>query len=136
MKKKISVVIPCHNEDENLKPLIKEIKKEIPRGIGYEVILIDDGSDDLTARVISQICKKDRNVQGLIFHRNFGHQMVLIAGINKTTGDMVVTMDADFQHPPEYLPQMIKLWEEGYDLVNMKKRDSRKVSILKKTVRQ
>ena len=121
MKKLISVILPCLNESENLPLLIPEIIKNIPSKYDYEIICVDDGSNDNTFSVIKKIAEDDNNVKGLSFHRRFGHQAALIAGIQKASGDAVINMDSDFQHPPEMIPKMLTLWEEGYDLVIPKK---------------
>lgn len=123
--KMISVVLPLFNEEENLMPLVEEIKKRIPPKYTYEIILVDDGSTDSTLRQIRRLAQKDPKVKGISFYTNFGHQAALFAGIEQVTGEAVITMDADFQHPPELIPQMIAHWGQGHDLVvAQKKRDT------------
>lgn len=119
--KTISIVIPCHNEEKNLSPLVKEIIKEIPKKYNYEIILVDDGSNDKTEFEIYKLSKKNKNIKGIILYRNFGHQLALISGINFSHGDAVITMDADFQHPPSMLPKIIAAWEDGHDFVQLQK---------------
>lgn len=121
MKRKISVVLPCHNEGENLPILIPKVIKNIPKRYSYEIICVDDGSRDKTTFAISKLARKNKKIKGIIFYRNFGHQAALRAGIQNSKGKCVITMDSDFQHPPEKLPEMINAWEKGYDLVLAKK---------------
>lgn len=119
MKTKISVVLPCHNEARNLPLLIPEIIKYIPKNYDYEIICVDDGSVDETANVIKLISNKNKKIKGILFHRNFGHQNALLAGIKKSSGSAIITMDADFQHPPKLLTKIIKKWENGHDMVQL-----------------
>lgn len=118
---KISVVLPCRNESENLPLLIPQIIKNIPRKFAYEIICIDDGSTDGTGEVIKILARKNKNIKGIIFYKNFGHQQALRAGIEKSSGDAIIMMDADFQHPPEKIKEFIKLWERGFDLIQARK---------------
>lgn len=122
--KSVSIITPCHNEGKNISPLVKEIKENIPRKYSFEIILVDDGSSDDTESSIEKECNKDKRVRGIILHRNFGHQMALLAGIKAATGDAIVMMDADFQHPPKLIPLMLNEWEKKHDLVRMIKRKS------------
>ncbi len=114
--------MPCHNEAENLPLLIPEIINKIPRKYDYEIICADDGSSDETPSVIISLAKKNKKVKGVLLYRNFGHQAALRAGIKESHGDAVITMDADFQHPPQLLPKLIQRWEAGHDLVRTKKK--------------
>jgi dolichol-phosphate mannosyltransferase len=121
----ISVVLPLLNEEENLLPLVEEIKKRIPPKYAYEIILVDDGSTDSTLEKVRHLTQTDHQIKGISFYTNFGHQAALFAGIEQATGEAVITMDADFQHPPELIPSMITRWEQGHDLVvAQKKRDA------------
>src|SRR5258708_21592540 len=126
MKTLISVVLPCHNEEENLPTLIPSILKNIPKKYAVEIICVDDGSKDNTSIVIKAIASKNKNVKGILLHRNFGHQMALLAGIKKSSGKAIITMDADFQHPPFLLPKVIFYWEKGYDLIQLVKKTKKK----------
>ena len=121
MKKVISVVIPCHNEARNIPLIVPEIVKNIPKKYAYEIVLVDDGSTDLTHQEITKLCNKDRRVKGVIFNRNFGHQAAIMAGLKHTTGEAIISLDADFQHPPHLLPKFINQWEAGHDLVRSQK---------------
>lgn len=132
---KISIVLPCRNESENLPLLIPEIIKNIPREFAYEIICIDDGSTDGTGEVIKILARKNKNIKGIIFYKNFGHQQALRAGIEKSSGDAIIMMDADFQHPPEKIKEFVKLWERGFDLIQARKVKDQTSSLIMKIQR-
>ena len=117
--KKISVVIPMYNEEEVVKTSYLRIKKVLEelKQYEYEIIFIDDGSKDKTLELLQEIAKENEKVKVLSFSRNFGHQAAVTAGIQYVTGDAVIIMDADLQDPPELLPEMIALWEEGNEVI-------------------
>lgn len=119
--KKISVILPCLNEAENLPLLIPEVIKNIPKKYGYEIICVDDGSTDSTASVIRAMVFKHTHIKGILLHRRFGHEAAVLAGIKKTSGNAIIYMDSDFQHPPKMIPKIIALWEKGHDLVQLQK---------------
>lgn len=125
MKKKISVILPCRNEEKNLPLLVPKIIENIPRKYSYEIICVDDGSQDKTSQEIAKLSKRNKNVKGIIFYKNFGHQTALLAGIINCRSDAIIMMDSDFQHPPDQISKMINKWEKGYDLVQMQKSSSR-----------
>lgn len=131
----ISVVLPLFNEEENLLPLVEEIKRRIPPQYTYEIVLVDDGSTDTTLEKISNLAQKDPKIKGVSFYTNFGHQAALFAGINQARGEAVITMDADFQHPPDIIPQMIDHWEQGHDLVVAQKKGDATSPLLFRLVR-
>ncbi len=132
---KISVVLPCLNEEKNLSPLVEEIKKSIPTKYQAEIICVDDGSLDNTWGTIIKLSSKHKWVKGVRFHKTFGQQAALMAGIKEAKGQAIITMDADFQHPPKILPKLIKKWEKGHDLIQAKKKVDKTVSIFKKVGR-
>ncbi len=134
--KAISVILPCFNESKNLSPLTKLIIKKIPTKYKYEIIIVDDGSSDNSVASIRELCSKNKKIKGVLFHRNFGQQAALKAGVDNSRGDAVITMDSDFQHPPEIIPIFIKRWEEGFDLVLGRKIDDKTASIFHKLMRQ
>lgn len=117
--KKISVVIPMYNEEEVVKTSYLRIEKVLEelKQYEYEIIFIDDGSKDKTLELLQEIAKENERVKILSFSRNFGHQVAVTAGIQYVTGDAVIIMDADLQDPPELLPEMIALWEEGNEVI-------------------
>ena len=129
-EKLVSVVLPCHNEEKNIGEIVPEITQNIPSSYDYEIICVDDGSSDNSLKEIEQLSRKNNKVKGLSFYRNFGHQQALRAGIEKAKGEVVITMDADFQHPPNLIPKLIALWEKGFDLVQGQKKSDKNASLL------
>ena len=119
--KLLSVVVPCYNEEENIRDFYNELfrndsffkKKELE----VELIYIDDGSKDKTAEEVRKLRAQDERVHLLSFSRNFGKEAAIYAGLQKTQGDFVVLMDADLQDPPSLLPEMYEYIEQGYDSV-------------------
>jgi polyisoprenyl-phosphate glycosyltransferase len=113
----ICVVIPTFNEEGNVEQLYKEVGAVL-KGHDFTLLFVDDGSTDKSLEIIQRLAAKDKRVTYLSFSRNFGHQAALRAGLaNAGDYDCVVSMDADLQHPPELLPEMIKKWREGYEVV-------------------
>ncbi|MEX2033292.1 MAG: glycosyltransferase family 2 protein [Candidatus Colwellbacteria bacterium] len=114
----LSLVIPLFNEEEVFPMLLKELNSVCRSlGKGYEIIFVDDGSTDKTFVLIKEASSSDERVKALRFSRNFGHQAAFNAGIDFSSGEMVITMDGDLQHPPFLIPRFIKHAEEGYDIV-------------------
>ena len=133
MKKfKVSVVIPAYNEAENISPLLERLLPVLQPYNDYEVIFVDDGSSDDTLNVLELWHKKNEKVHYVSFSRNFGHQYALRAGIDYATGDCVISMDADLQHPPELLTEMIENWQQGFDVVYTIREDTADAGLLKK----
>jgi len=115
--KKISIIVPLYNEEESVHPLANEIKKVLnPLGIQYEVILVDDGSSDLSLRRIKEISGNDRRFKYISFRKNYGKSAALQVGFKNANGDAVITMDADLQDDPKEIPNLLKKLDEGYDL--------------------
>jgi polyisoprenyl-phosphate glycosyltransferase len=113
----ISVVIPAFNEEGNLRVVYSALCNVL-EGYDWEVVFVDDGSKDKTYSIILELNAEDPRVRGLSFSRNFGHQYALLAGMRAAKGDVIISMDADLQHPPELLPKMIKAWQDGYNIVH------------------
>ena len=117
-KRLISIVVPAYNEEEAL-PLfyrqLLEVLTELPDD--YEIIFVNDGSSDQTAFILDRMTAENPAVHALHFSRNFGHQAALSAGLQHARGDYVISMDADGQHPPKLIPEMIRLADSGYDIV-------------------
>jgi len=109
----ISVVVPVYNEEGNILPFFKELKKWLPTKYQTEYIFVDDGSTDSTLDKIKRLRVANPNVKYLSFTRNFGHQYALKAGLDYAKGAAVITLDGDFQHPPKLIPEMLRKWEEG-----------------------
>lgn len=120
--KKISVVVPCYNEEESIPYFYKEIKKVTKdMSIKLELIFIDDGSRDNTLSVIKEL-SEDKDVKYISFSRNFGKEAAMYAGLNMASGDYITIMDSDLQDPPALLPEMLSLIEnEGYDIVGTRR---------------
>lgn len=126
--KKVSVVIPMYYEEEvaqicydRVSSVLEKLKKEYD----YEIIFVNDGSKDKTLSILKEIANKNNKVKIISFSRNFGHQSAVTAGIKEVSGDAIVIMDADLQDPPELIPDMLKLWEDGYEVI-YGKRNTRK----------
>lgn len=117
---KISVVVPCYDEEEAIPYFYKEIY-DIQKNMSeyeFEIIFVDDGSKDQTLTVAKELANKDNQIKYISFSRNFGKEAAIYAGLSKATGDYVVIMDVDLQDPPRLLPEMMKaIKEEGYDSV-------------------
>jgi len=128
----LSIIVPIMNEQGNIKPLFKRIISALSGIIPFELIFVDDGSTDDTLREIKKLVKIQDNVKYLSFSRNFGHQNALRAGLDFATGDAVVSLDGDLQHPPELIPKMIEKWQEGYEIVYTIREDSEDTSFFKK----
>lgn len=124
-KKLISIIVPCYNEEEGLDLFYLELKKVISNinSYDFEIIFIDDGSKDKTKEKIFDLSKIDSSIKYITFSRNFGKEAAMLSGLKNSTGDLVVIMDADLQHPPSLLIEMIEGIEEGYDSVATKRRN-------------
>lgn len=123
--KKITILIPCYNEQDALQQLWERLNIAL-NGISsyvFELLFVNDGSRDNTIDIIKFLAKTDSRVSYLDLSRNFGKELAMIAGLDYATGDAVVIMDADLQHPPELIPDMIKYWEQGYDDVAAKRKN-------------
>ncbi|MBK5283949.1 MAG: glycosyltransferase family 2 protein, partial [Bacteroidia bacterium] len=114
-----SIVIPVYNEEGNIEVLCQSLV-ELFKQIGgkYEIIFVDDGSADRSFEIIKEISGRDGAVRGMALSRNFGHQVALTAGLEQSLGDVVIMMDADMQHPPALISELIKKYQEGFDIVN------------------
>jgi dolichol-phosphate mannosyltransferase len=117
--KLLSIVIPCYNEQEVITETIKRLKAfaEGLKNLQVEFIFVDDGSRDQTRSMLKSFASDDSRIKIVGFARNFGHQIAVTAGVDAARGDAVVLIDADLQDPPEVVHEMIKKWEEGYDVV-------------------
>lgn len=134
--KKISIVVPCYNEQEALPLFYKEIIKVSEKLDDYEFeyVLVNDGSRDNTDIVMMDLAKKDKRVKYVLFSKNFGKEAAMYAGLELASGDYITIMDADLQDPPSLLPEMIHSIEvEGYDCVATKSTSRNGYSFLRKT---
>lgn len=132
--KKISIVIPAHNEEGNIPVVFHRIKKvfEELSSYNFEVIFVNDGSKDRTQHIIESLAEEFHQVKYIDFSRNFGHQPAVKAGIDYADGDAVISMDADLQHPPEIIPQLIEKWEQGYEIVYTVRTYTEQISYFKR----
>ena len=120
---RISVVIPAHNEAASLSETLKETLQVLSsNSIASEVLVVDDGSTDGTWDLIQDFSSRDQRVRGISFSRNFGKERAICAGLESATGQAVVVMDADLQHPPRIIPELIEKWSEGFHVVDGVKR--------------
>ena len=132
VKEIISVLIPVFNEEESISPLYEKLTSVLNRmGKDYEVIFIDDGSNDDTLSLLRPICKKDPHIKFISFSRNFGQTSALSAGIDLSKGKIIIPMDGDLQNDPEDIPHLLQKIEEGYDVVSGWRKD-RKDPFLKR----
>ncbi len=120
MSKKISIIVSVYNEEEVLFEFYREtIKVLLLIENPYEIIFVNDGSVDGSRGILFKIAKDDENVRVVHFSRNFGHEAAMIAGIDNASGDYLICMDADLQHPPTLLPEMVRKFESVYDIINI-----------------
>jgi len=127
---KISVVVPMYYEEE----VANECNKRLVGALSsydYEILYVNDGSTDKTLPILKEIAKENDNIRIISFSRNFGHQAAVSAGVRHAVGDCVVIIDADLQDPPEIIPDMIKLWQEGFDVVYAKRKKRKGESAFK-----
>ena len=113
--KKLSIIVPAYNEEEVIELFYKKLKEvidKITERYKYEIIFVDDGSKDNTLDILKKLRENDKNINIISFSRNFGKEAGIYAGLKNANGDMVVLLDADLQHDPENIPQMIKYIEE------------------------
>nr|WP_315028067.1 glycosyltransferase family 2 protein [uncultured Chryseobacterium sp.] len=132
--KKVSIVIPAHNEEGNVALVhekIKEVFSEL-KNYNFEIIFVNDGSRDNTQQKLEELSQEYEEVKFIEFSRNFGHQPAVKAGMDHAFGNAVISMDGDLQHPPELIPEMIKKWEEGYDIVYTVRTYPKQISYFKR----
>lgn len=128
----ISIIIPCFNDENNLKSLYDQLS-EILKKINYfwEILLINDGSNDQTWNEIKKLHAIDPRVHGINFSRNFGHQYAITAGLDFCNGDAAIIMDSDLQDPPELISEMVHAWEEGFQIIYAIRKERQGESFLK-----
>ena len=131
----LSIVLPVFNEEENLPVLMEELYSVCNSlNKSYEIIFVDDCSQDRTSEILRRFADSDPRVKVLRFSRNFGHQAALSAGINATKGEMVVTMDSDLQHPTRFIPEFIKYAKDGFDIVIAERLSNEQNSFIREIV--
>jgi polyisoprenyl-phosphate glycosyltransferase len=134
MTKDISIVIPIYFEEGNIFPLYERLYHllSLDLGLDYEIIFVNDGSTDSSVENILKLQKKDSNIRLIDFSRNFGHQIAVTAGIDHSSGNTVVIIDADLQDPPELIKKMYHLYQKGYDVVYARRRSRAGESFFKR----
>lgn len=133
VKKTISVMIPCYNEEENARPIYEAVRDELKKSCSaydYEILFIDNKSQDRTREIIATICQEDPHVKAIFNAKNFGQFNSPYYGIIHTSGDCTITMCADFQDPVEMIPKFVAEWEKGYKIVIGKKTKSKENPIV------
>jgi len=129
----LSIVVPCYNEEtviEQFYEVTEERLKDL--SVEKEYIFVDDGSKDTTLEKIKNLCKEKSNAHFASFSRNFGKEAAIFAGLHEAKGDAVVVLDADLQHPPEVIMEMVSLWKQGYEVVEGVKSSRGKESLFHK----
>ena len=129
----LSIVIPLYNEEKNLSKLndtLLQVLKNI--SISWEIIFVNDGSSDKTLKMVEDLASRNSSIKVISLTRNFGHQAALMAGLDNTTADAVITMDGDLQDPPELIPELINKWEEGFLVVYARRKNYRNDHFLKR----
>lgn len=116
----LSVVVSVYNEEAVLKSFYKETKQVLDNiEWDYELLFVNDGSMDRSLEILSTLANEDTHVKFISFSRNFGHESAMIAGIDYSSGDAIICMDADLQHPPECIPKILEKFKQGFEIVNM-----------------
>ena len=132
--KKISILVPCYNEEENVIPLsnalVEMLQRDLP-AYDYEIVFIDNCSKDSTRDKLRVICRKNPKIKAVLNAKNFGQFNSPYYGMLQTTGDCVVLMCCDFQDPIEMVPEFVKSWEEGYKIVSAIKTTSKENKIMR-----
>jgi len=126
----LSIVLPSYNEEQNIANTAKVLSDLLEqKKIDYELVFISDGSKDATYEEIQKAAESNPRIKGAKFSRNFGKEASIFAGLRLTTGDAVIVMDCDLQHPPQTIPTMWKLWQEGYEVIEGVKADRGRESL-------
>ena len=132
---KLSVVVSVYNEEKALREFYKETNKILEQirksGWEHELIFVNDGSSDNSLSILEELAKEDHDVKLISFSRNFGHEAAMIAGIDHSTGDGIICMDADLQHPPECIPKIIEKFDAGYEVINMVRTKNESAGLIK-----
>lgn len=126
----LSIIIPIYNEAENIIPLTEEIQSYLNKE--YEIMYIDDGSTDATLSIIYNLATADSRIKCISLSRNFGHQNALMAGMQHASGEYIIIMDGDLQHPPSLISSMLNKLKEGNDLVFTKRNKTSNINLFKK----
>ena len=126
----LSIILPAYNEEQNIERTEKTLSGLLEEeGIPFELLFISDGSADGTYEEVCRLAKRDKRVRGAEFSRNFGKEAAIFAGLELALGDACIVMDCDLQHPPEVIPEMYRLWQEGFEVVEGIKKSRGKESV-------
>lgn len=127
----LSIVTPALNEEVNVRPMVRRLKHVLAELTdSFEIIFVSDGSDDRTCDIVKELHLDDARVKLLHLSRSFGHQQAIMAGLDHSAGRVTITMDADLQHPPEAIPDLVRSWEEGADVVHAVRRNPNRGGIV------
>ncbi len=132
--KKLSIVVPCYNEEATINPFLAETQKveqTMAGQLSFDYLFVNDGSKDQTLQVLREVSRQFANVHYLSFSRNFGKEAALLAGLEAADGDLITVMDADLQDPPELLQEMYAKVEEGFDVVGTRRSDRKGEPVLR-----
>ena len=132
MSQEVSIVVPCYNEEGNVRVLFERLTKVMAGKADHQIVFVDDGSTDDTLKEVQALARTHNTVKYISLSRNFGHQYALKAALDRVDADCVIMMDADLQHPPEFVEKMIDKWREGYDVVYTVRKDDGQLSWLKR----
>jgi glycosyltransferase involved in cell wall biosynthesis len=129
----LSVVIPLYNEESNIPALLEQLEYQLKfLQYSYEIILVDDGSNDKTWQVLHGMAEENNNIKAIKLARNFGHQHALLAGLSRAEGQAIISMDGDLQHPPSLIPKMVDSYKQGNLVVNTFRDDVEVASFFKR----
>lgn len=128
----ISVIIPAYNEEGNIKIVADKLTEILSPIASFQIIFVNDGSSDGTLTILKKLAKENAHIHFISFSKNFGHQAALKAGIDYSNGNCVISMDADLQHPPKLIPEMIAYWKQGFDIVYTQRKEDAEISFFKK----
>ncbi|KAF0133352.1 MAG: putative glycosyl transferase family 2 [Xanthobacteraceae bacterium] len=131
---RLSVVAPCFNEEETIGEFHRRVKAAVLAAVAgnFEIVLVDDGSTDRSWQLISELAARDPCVVGVRLRRNYGHQMAVMAGLQAARGDRVLLIDADLQDPPELIGDMMRMMDEGAEVVYGKRAERAGETLLKR----
>lgn len=134
-QKMISVVLPIYNEESCAEECLQRVESAMEKlGRPYEVLFVNDGSVDKTVEILKAGRQKNKSIRILNLSRNFGHQMAITAGLDNARGDAIVVLDSDLQDPPEFIPQLVAKWDEGYDVVHAQRIRRHGETVVKKMI--
>jgi len=133
--KLISIVIPAYNEEKNIPLIYDELLKifdDLKEKYDYEIIFVDDGSQDKSPEILETLTNQNNKVKYIQFSRNFGKEIAISAGLRNVSGDVAISIDADLQHPPEFIPEFLQKWEKGGEVIIGLRKDYKTSSIFRK----